>query len=171
MKRLTLVRHAKSSWKDRTLDDSQRPLSRRGEQDAPKMGARLLARKARPSLIMSSPAARALATAKLIADTLGYPMEFLQVEPRLYLATPKEMLALIAGQEDSFSDLLLVGHNPGMTEVANRLVPELRLDNLPTAGVVAMDFQTRKWSELPATRGELAYYDYPKNPELLLIED
>lgn len=77
MKRLTLVRHAKSSWKDPSLDDFDRPLNQRGERDAPVMGRRLKARGARPSLILTSPAKRAKRTARLIAEAIGYPVEFL----------------------------------------------------------------------------------------------
>ena len=173
MKRLTLFRHAKSSWGQVGLADRDRPLSDRGERDAPNMGARLLARKARPSLIITSPATRALATARLVAEALTYPMEFLQTEPQLYLAAPGEILDLIQRQEDNFSDLFIVGHNPGLTDLVNLLVPDLRLDNLPTAGAVAMEFSTREWLEVgePGTKVSLLYYDYPKNPELLLIED
>jgi len=171
MKRLTLLRHAKSSWNDKSLADHDRPLSERGERDAPKMGARLAARRVRPSLILSSSATRAFTTAKRVAEALTYPLEFLQAERRLYLASPQEILELVGSQEDNFSDLLIIGHNPGLTALANLLVPDLGLDNLPTAGVVAMEFATRKWSDLAQSDPTLLYYDYPKNPELLLIED
>ena len=171
MKRLTLLRHAKSSWEDTRLADHDRPLSRRGERDAPKMGARLSARKARPSLILSSSATRAFITARYVAEALGYPLEFLQTERRLYLAPPADILELVKSQEDNFSDLLVVGHNPGLTDLANGLLPDLGLENLPTAGVVAIEFAARKWSNLTESDPTMLYYDYPKNPELLLIED
>jgi phosphohistidine phosphatase len=171
MKRLTLVRHAKSSWTSNAAVDRDRPLSDRGERDARKMGTRLLARKARPSLIVSSPALRAQATAKTIAGILGYPLEFLHHEQQLYLASPDEAIAVICEQQDDFSDLMLFGHNPGLTDLANRLFPELKLDNLPTTGVVAGDFDTNHWGRLPEAGAVLAYYDYPKNSEILLIED
>ena len=171
MKRLTLLRHAKSSWTEPSLADHDRVLSERGERDAPKMGKRMAARKVRPSLIIASSAARARATAKFIAEALKYPAEFLQVEKELYLATPDQILELVCSQEDNFSDLLLIGHNPGITDLANRLLPSIGLNNLPTSGVVALDFDTKKWSELAEVSAKLGFYDYPKNPELLLIED
>jgi phosphohistidine phosphatase len=171
MKRLTLLRHAKSSWTEPSLADHDRVLSERGERDAPKMGKRMAARKVRPSLIIASSAARARATAKFIAEALKYPAEFLQVEKELYLATPDQILELVCSQEDNFSDLLLIGHNPGITDLANRLLPSIGLNNLPTSGVVALDFDTKKWSELAEVNAKLGFYDYPKNPELLLIED
>ena len=171
MKRLTLLRHAKSSWTEPSLADHDRVLSERGERDAPKMGKRMAARKVRPSLIIASSAARARATAKFIAEALKYPAEFLQVEKELYLATPDQILELVCKQEDNFSDLLLIGHNPGITDLANRLLPSIGLNNLPTSGVVALDFDTKKWSELAEVSAKLGFYDYPKNPELLLIDD
>ena len=88
MKRLTLLRHAKSSWTEPSLADHDRVLSERGERDAPRMGKRMAARKVRPSLIIASSAARARATAKFIAEALKYPLEFLQIEKELYLADP-----------------------------------------------------------------------------------
>jgi len=171
MKRLTLLRHATSSWTESSLADHDRILSERGERDAPRMGKRMAARKVRPSLIIASSAARARATAKFIAEALKYPPEFLQIEKELYLASADTILELACGQEDNFSDLLIIGHNPGMTDLVNQLLPSIGLNNLPTSGVVALDFDTKKWSELAEVSTKLAFYDYPENPELLLIED
>ena len=171
MKRLTLLRHAKSSWTEVSLADHDRVLSERGERDAPKMGKRMAAQKVRPSLIIASSAARARATAKFIAEALKYPAEFLQVEKELYLATSDQILELVCNQEDNFSDLLLIGHNPGITDLANRLLPSISLNNLPTSGVIALDFDTKKWSELAEVSAKLGFYDYPKNLELPLIEN
>ena len=119
MKTLTLVRHAKSSWKDRRLSDRERPLNKRGEHDAPMMGKRLVDAGIRPSLIISSPAVRAWATAKVFAKDLGYPIEFLQREDDLYLASVDNMLDAIATQSSSFNSLMLFSHNPGLTDFAN----------------------------------------------------
>jgi phosphohistidine phosphatase len=170
LKRLTLLRHAKSSWRDQGLPDSERPLSSRGERDAPAMGLRLKAHKARPSLILTSHAKRAKSTAKIIARVLGYPDEFLQVERSLYLAGPEQILAVVAAQDDRFEDVMVVGHNPGMTELANRLLPDLSLDNLPTSGVVAIDSDAERWREIGTAARRLAFYDYPKNPQPVFIE-
>jgi len=134
------------------------------------MGRRLVAHKARPSLILSSPAVRAHSTAKAIAASLKYPSEFLQLEDEIYLATPEELIELLLRQRDDFSDLMVVGHNPGLTDLANELLPDLKLENLPTGGVVAVDFDTEEWSQIREKPARLAYYDYPKNPEVLLIK-
>jgi phosphohistidine phosphatase len=170
VKQLILLRHAKSSWKDSRLDDRERPLSDRGERDAPRMGKRLKARRARPALVLSSPAKRALRTARIVAHQLDGRPE-LKVDESLYLATPDRILAAVLAQEDRHASLLVVGHNPGLTELVNRLLPDLELDNLPTAGVVAIDFHVARWSEIRSDAGRLAYYDYPKNPEPLVAED
>ncbi len=130
------------------------------------MGKRLAAREVSPSLIISSSAVRARRTAKIVAEALEYPAESLQIERDLYLATAEKILELVRSQEDNVSDLLVVGHNPGLTELVNRLLPELDLDNLATSGVVAMDFDTTKWSEIDEMYAEFVFYDYPKNREL-----
>lgn len=162
MKTLTLVRHAKSSWKDTTVADHDRPLNKRGERDAPFMARRIDVAGIRPSLILSSTAVRAWTTAKIIARHLGYPQEFLQREKDLYLASLYGLLDVVAAQDDAFNSLMIVGHNPGLTDFADFLSPGLT-DNLPTAGVVAVGIDRDDWSlyERPAT--ELVAYDYPKN--------
>ena len=152
-KRLTLLRHAKSSWSDPNLDDIDRPLNKRGR--------RLAARGARPSLILTSPAVRARKTARVIAEELSYPREFLQREDALYLASPDEIIAVVAAQDPGFNDVLVVGHNPGLTDLANRLTGE-RIDNVPTCGIVAVDLEIGDWDQLIETRGELAFFDFPK---------
>lgn len=160
-KTLTIVRHAKSSWDNPGLSDRDRPLNKRGERDAPIMGARLREHDIRPSLIVSSPAQRAWSTARVIAEEIAYPLEFLQREKSLYLASVDEILDVIASQDEGFNSLMIVGHNPGLTEFANFLSPGLT-NNLPTAGVVAVEIDRDDWNlyERPPTR--LLVHDYPK---------
>jgi len=163
MKTLTLIRHAKSSWKDAGLADRDRPLNGRGENDAPVMGARLRDSGIRPSLLISSPANRAWTTARIVAAEIGYPREFLQREERLYLASPADMIEVLKEQDAGFNSIVLFGHNPGLTEFANRLVPNLT-SNVPTCGIVSVDIDTDDWdlSYLPACH--LNFFDYPKKP-------
>jgi phosphohistidine phosphatase len=162
MKTLTLVRHAKSSWKDASLADRDRPLNKRGKRDAPEMGRRIAAAGIRPSLIVSSPAVRAWTTARIIADEIGYPREFLQRDKRLYLASVNGILDVIVAQDAGFNSLMLVGHNPGFTDFANYLVPGLT-NNIPTAGVVCVQLDTEDWSLYDKPGVELVLYDFPKN--------
>jgi phosphohistidine phosphatase len=161
MKTLTLVRHAKSSWKDTRLSDRERPLNKRGKRDAPVMGKRMIEHGIRPSLIISSPARRAWSTAKIIAAQISYPIEFLQREDGLYLASLDEILDIVIAQDNRINNLMVVGHNPGMSDFANFLSPGLT-NNLPTAGVVSVQIDQDDWNlyERPGT--DLLVYDYPK---------
>ncbi len=165
MKILTIVRHAKSSWKDSSLPDNKRPLNRRGERDAPEMGRRIQEHGIRPSLIVSSPAVRAWTTAKVIAQAISYPREFLQKEDRLYLASLDDILDVVVAQDNGFNNLMVIGHNPGLTDFVNFLVSGLT-NNLPTAGVVSVQIDQDNWSlyERPAT--ELLVHDWPKKSAL-----
>lgn len=161
MKILTIVRHAKSSWKDSSLPDNKRPLNRRGERDAPEMGRRIQEHGIRPSLIVSSPATRAWTTAKIVARAINYPREFLQKEERLYLASLDEILDVVVAQDNGFNNLMVVGHNPGMTDFANFLIPGLT-NNLPTAGVVSVQIDQDDWSLYERPTAELLVHDWPK---------
>ena len=161
MKILTLVRHAKSSWKDTSLADRDRPLNKRGKRDAPEMGRRIAEAGIRPSLIVSSPAVRAWTTAKIVADAIGYPREFLQRDNNLYLATVNGILDVIVAQDNGFNSMMLVGHNPGFTDFANYLVPGLT-NNLPTAGVVSVELDTDDWSLYDKPDAKLLVHDFPK---------
>ena len=161
MKTLTLVRHAKSSWKDVSLADRDRPLNKRGKRDAPEMGRRIAAAGIRPSLNVSSPAVRAWTPATVIADVFGDPREFLQRDSALYLASPNSILDVIAVQDAGFNSLMLVGHNPGLTDCANYLVPGLT-NNVPTAGVVSVELETDDWNLHDRPDAKLLLYDFPK---------
>jgi phosphohistidine phosphatase len=161
MKILTIVRHAKSSWKDTSLSDKKRPLNRRGERDAPMMGQRIHEHGIRPSLIVTSPATRARTTAKIVAKAINYPLEFLQKEETLYLASLDEILDVVVAQDNDFNNMMLVGHNPGMTDFANFLVPGLT-NNLPTAGVVSVQIDQDNWSLYERPPTELLVHDWPK---------
>ena len=161
MKTLTLVRHAKSSWKHNDLSDRERPLNKRGERDAPIMGKRIVDAGIRPSLIISSPAVRAWTTAKIIAQEIGYPREFLQREDSVYMASLDDLLDVLIAQDAEFNNIMLVGHNPGLTRFANYLVPGVT-DNLPTAGVVSVRLNQDDWSLYSKPQAELIIYDFPK---------
>ena len=161
MKTLTIVRHAKSSWDNASLADSERPLNGRGERDAPVMAERIHAAGVRPSLILSSHAVRAWTTAKIIAKELHYPVEFLQREKDMYLASADRLLSIIARQDEGFNHLMIVGHNPGLTDLVNTLVPNTT-GNLPTAGVVSIAMETDTWELRGDFPRKLLLYDYPK---------
>ena len=161
MKTLTILRHAKSSWKNSGLSDHDRPLNARGERDAPIMAERIQQAGIRPSLILSSPAVRAWATAKVLAQEISYPNEFLQRHERLYHAGVRRIVEVLSEQDVGFNSILIVGHNPGLTDFANYLVPGLT-HNIPTCGVVSVTVDTEDWNLKSVNGAELAVYDYPK---------
>ncbi len=162
MKELIIVRHAKSSWRDSGLEDRERPLNKRGERDAPEMGARLARRKDRPDLIVSSPAVRALATARIIARKLDYARKDIVLIERLYGAGLDELLDVIRKADESVATLLLFGHNPGLTQLANHLGPR-EIPNLPTCGVLHLRFDADIWAVVGFARGEEVLFDFPKS--------
>lgn len=161
MKQLLLCRHAKSSWKDGTLPDFDRPLNKRGRANAPEMGQRLAGRGARPDLVVSSPARRALDTATLLAAELGISKKEIQVVADLYDSYPAKLLQIIRGLDNGGGRVLLVGHNPEITILANTLAP-LDLENIPTGGIVALDFDVAGWDAIDEQKGVLAFFDYPR---------
>ena len=127
------------------------------------MGKRIHDHGVRPSLIVTSPATRAWATAKIIARELNYPREFLQREDHLYHASLDEILDIITAQDNGFNNLMLVGHNPGLTDLVNFLQPGLTY-NLPTAGVVSVEIDQENWSLYERPKTKLLVHDWPKNP-------
>jgi len=108
MKTLTILRHAKSSWKDSSLSDRDRPLNKRGKRDAPIMALRIHQSGIRPSLILSSPAVRAWKTAKIVAQEISYPNEFLQRDERLYHAGVRRIIDVLSEQDVAFNSILRI---------------------------------------------------------------
>jgi len=165
MKRLLLMRHAKAVPGAEPLVDMARPLAERGERDARRIGERLRQHQSPPERILTSPAARTLQTAQLVATAFARPLEAIAIERRLYLAEPAELLEVVAAQSPQIESLLVVGHNPGLTELVHALLPGFEVDDLPTGAVVALDYAARPaWGALETAAGRLAYYDFPKNP-------
>ncbi|UYZ57887.1 SixA phosphatase family protein [Hymenobacter latericus] len=162
MKTLYLMRHAKSSWNFDGLSDKERPLNGRGRADAPQMGQALATRNIRPDLLVSSPAVRALSTAALVAKELNYPPDGIQVIPGIYEANADRLLDIIAELPDEARSVLLVGHNPTLTDTVNRLSAH-SVNDMPTAAVVCLHFHTDHWAEAHRTNSEFYFFDYPKN--------
>ncbi len=160
MKTLFLVRHAKSSWAEADLGDRERPLAERGRRDAPAMGRHLHKLGARVDLMVSSPALRALSTARLLARQLGYPRREIAVEERLYPGTPAQLLRVIHRLETRLRHVMLIGHNPGMSELAHGFAGEIT--HLPTCAVAELRFEADTWNELGRGTCVLVRFDYPK---------
>jgi phosphohistidine phosphatase len=160
VKTLFLVRHAKSNRDDPTLPDRERPLSDRGRRDAVSMGKRLAKRDAEPELIVSSPALRALTTAQLVADEIGYARENVVVDDRLYASSAADLLAVIRALDKKVDDVMLFGHNPEFTELAHRLSSEIV--DMPTCAVAEFRFDTQAWLDVGDVEPTNAMLDGPK---------
>jgi phosphohistidine phosphatase len=144
MKTLFLVRHAKSSWDDTALPDQDRPLNKRGERDAPRMGERLAKRHIKADLILSSPARRALMTAKVIAKSIDYKPKRIVVEAQLYPGAVDDLLKLVHSLGKKQDRVMIVGHNPALMELAHRFSSEIT--RMPTCAVAEFTFATKSWS-------------------------
>ena len=163
MKTLYLLRHAKSSWKFPELDDFDRPLNKRGQRDAPRMGKRLQKQNILPDLIISSPARRAQQTAQEVAQSIGYTSTAILYDETVYEASAEALLTTLQTVDNRVAVLLLAGHNPGLTALSNRFTSHY-IDNIVTAGVVAMQFATDDWAEVGGSSpGQFLWYDYPKS--------
>ncbi|MFC6997144.1 SixA phosphatase family protein [Rufibacter roseus] len=162
MKTLYLLRHAKSSWKFEELSDHDRPLKKRGRKDVPLIAQELIERKVNVDLIISSSAVRALSTATLMAKELGFDPEKIGVQEELYHITPTALLQFVQLLPDEYSHVMLVGHNPTFTEVANMYSPDKSIANLPTSGLAAIQFDVTYWGQVSAENGNLHFLDYPK---------
>ncbi len=161
MKTLYIVRHAKSSWSHADLTDFERPLNARGHADAPRMGSTLNNLGAKPTIIRTSAANRAVTTARLLAGALQFPVEAIDVDASMYGAGPVEIIALIRELPDTATEVMFVGHNPTMHILAHRLAG-FQGDNIPTCGVVCVDFDVEHWKDAAAEQGVLRYFEYPK---------
>lgn len=161
MKQLILCRHAKSSWKNITIDDIDRRLNKRGKQDAPMMGKRLALKGIRPDAMISSPATRARKTAVRLAKELNFSKDSIKIEKVLYGAHVDEMFNLVNGLDDSWGQVIIIGHNPEMTMFAHALA-DFNVFNIPTCGIVCVKFQADHWKEIMNKSGEVVFFDYPK---------
>ena len=169
MKKLYLIRHAKSSWADLSLQDFDRPLNKRGKRDAPFMGKKLAERNIRPDLIMSSSAKRAKKTAKIVAKAMAYPKKEIYFTEAIYQADEDELFRIVRSCDDRVTTLFVVGHNFEITDFAVSLSGE-QIANIPTCGIAAMEFAFASWQQLKANTGRLLFFDYPKKYKELRLK-
>ena len=160
MKKLILLRHAKSGWDIPVKNDAERPLNPRGLRDAPVMGLRIANQYGRPDLIVSSPATRAITTATLIARELDYALSEIMIDDNLYCFRKEALLSALRSLDEAKLYILCVAHNPAITEVVNQLCG-MAIENVTTCGMCCIQFDSARWQDI--TRGELLGFDYPKN--------
>lgn len=162
MLKLFLLRHGKSSWDDVSLMDIDRPLGKRGLKDAPDMARHFIKEHKKPHLIISSPARRARETAQLFADTIEYKIDNILYDQKIYEASIEELIHIIYKIEDSHEKVMLIGHNPGLTDLANYLTEETHIDNIPTCGLFAVGFEAKSWKKIGTKTGRFLFFDFPK---------
>ncbi len=163
MKKVYLIRHAKSSWEEPWSKDHDRPLAPRGLRDAPKMGKRLKSEGICPDKIISSTALRAQETANLIAKEIKFPVKKIEFEEGLYHASAGTYLQFIQRQDNKTDCIFLIGHNPGMNDLIHYL--GIDLDNLPTAGICGFQTKEKSWKDFNPETVKLIYLDYPKKKD------
>jgi phosphohistidine phosphatase len=140
------MRHGDALWKDPEIADFVRPLNRRGNSESEAMGRRLTELALIPDLIMASPARRAQQTAEIVARELALPARSVRFEETLYLAGAQEILRLARAIGPRVPHLMIVGHNPGISELASLLAPVADVGGLATAALCTITFDTEKWS-------------------------
>jgi phosphohistidine phosphatase len=168
MKTLFLMRHAKSSWNDSTLDDHERPLNQRGKDNAPIMAKRLHKLGIKPDALFTSTALRAASTAQVFAKHLDFPQPKISFDPNLYLATACMLQDYVSKIENSLNSVVIFGHNPGLTLLVAQ-VWGLPINNIPTCGIVSLKFGSSTWEEASSQLPSGATFDFPKNIESPLI--
>lgn len=163
-KQLLIVRHGKSDWGNSQLADFDRPLNARGNRNAPEMAQRILAKNKVPQLIVSSPALRAITTAKHFARVWNIPAEQILQVKGIYEANVTALLKIVTGFDNQFDRIALFGHNPGLTDFSNYL-SDGNIYNIPTSGTVSLAFTTNNWAEISRLTGTLLEFDYPKSAD------
>ncbi|MFT7605054.1 MAG: phosphohistidine phosphatase [Saprospiraceae bacterium] len=161
MKTIFFVRHAKSSWEDMTLGDKARPLNPRGKRDAPFMAKLLKGKGTKADAIIASPANRAFTTAKYFAEELGIGKEDIIVKEEIYEAYTEDVLEIISNLDNQLNTVLIFGHNPTFTSLANRYSKEY-IPNVPTCGIIKIESSVEQWSSFDPDNARVTDILFPK---------
>ena len=159
MKKLIIIRHAKSDWEDISLDDFDRPLNDRGLSDAQLMGRFLNDKALNPDLIMCSPSLRTTKTAELIAIETGHE-KIISRNQYIYEAYVNTLQDIVSFIEDTNDTVFLIGHNPGVSALAYMLCG--LKESVPTCATIEIDFDCDSWMEASKENSTLISYDFPK---------
>ena len=161
MKTLVLIRHAKSDWQDSEIKDFDRPLSDRGNADAPVMAKELHRLGLKPDLIISSPANRAITTAGFFARKFGYSEDKIKQEAIIYNGSYQNYIQVINSVNNDIDCIFLLGHNPEISVTASCLLNNF-YEQVPTAACICIDFDIDDWNEIETEKGKLRFFLYPK---------
>jgi phosphohistidine phosphatase len=161
MKHLLIIRHAKSSWDNPDIEDKERPLNKRGLEDAPLMAKVFKNFDFKLDKIFSSSALRARMTIEILAKELNIPENLIEYSDELYNASRRDILNFIKSVDDNFNSLAIIGHNPGLTDLVHYLLYDFDYE-LPTCAIVGVDLDIEKWSDIKSGTGILRFFEYPK---------
>lgn len=164
MKRLTLMRHADAQWKDPQVADFARPLNRRGHSEAESMAQRLIELTLVPDLIITSSARRAAQTAEIVVQELSLLPRSIRYEEALYLGGAQDILKLVRTMGPRVAHLMIIGHNPGISEAAHVLVPGREMGGLATAALCSITFDIEQWSAVAPATARDSMNEAPPSP-------
>ncbi|MBK7174725.1 MAG: histidine phosphatase family protein [Bacteroidales bacterium] len=161
MKTLFVMRHAKSAWGEPGLNDFDRPILEKGKKRTQNVIHYLMKKKVNPDLVFSSPALRAMETAILMVNGLELNKQTLRVEKSIYTSDADQLEDLFLEVPRSVSEVLLIGHNPAVTDFVNKFLDE-SIEYMPTSGVVSLTFNINEWDEIIKSRPKLNFIVFPK---------
>ena len=162
MKKISIIRHGKSSWKDGSLNDRKRPLRNKGIRRTNVIGNYIKSKNIAPDFILSSPAIRAFETAKIVQKILKIKESDFCTKEYLYVGDYFEIAFELSYTEDRINNLMIFGHNSALTDLSNFFLKKEEIDWLPTSALVHLNFNVTSWSEIMETKADLIYYMSPK---------
>ena len=162
MKQLFIIRHAKSSWANSDESDFSRPLNDRGKNDGKKMADFFSKRKINIDLILCSTAFRTRQTASYFSDALGFPEKNICFLDELYHASSDVISSTLSKIKNEFCSVLVICHNPGITDFVNTLTDNVHIDNMPTCGIFGVETKIDNWNEFENSGKKFLFFDYPK---------
>ena len=159
MKKIYVLRHSKSSWKDLSLSDFQRPLNGRGKADGPKMSSYIHSRIDKIDFLHCSSSVRTYETSKYFIDRIKFVD--IKYDESLYHSSSSEIINNINYYDEQYNSAMIIAHNPGLTNFVNEIT-NVMLDNLPTTGLVEINFDCAKWTDISQDNSTVIDIKFPK---------
>ncbi len=161
MKTLLLIRHAKSGWANIGQRDIERTLHERGHQEAILMANQLANKKLSIDVLLSSSAVRTRETCMHFAEVLGMTSDQIQFDAHLYHAPADTLFEVVSQLKDEVRTIAIFTHNPGITDFVNELDAGVRIDDMPTAGIFAVDIEVDSWKDCRKGKKKFLFFDFP----------
>ncbi len=159
MKKLYVLRHSKSSWKDIVISDFRRPLSSRGKNDGPMMSSYLCSRIDKIDFLHCSSSVRTFETSKFFIDRIRFID--IKYDESLYHSYSSEIINNIKNYDEKYNSAMIIAHNPGLTNLINEISNTV-LDNLPTTGLVEINFDCATWLDISLDNSTIVDIKFPK---------